>query len=118
LAVPGRAAAQRLDLDDIAALVAPRPPGVHKTSAGHVAIVAGSPGRIGAPQLAARGALRGGAGVATIATWPDSAAAIQSHLLEVMSARERANPGALRFAGRRRNMPSKSTIPASLSLSR
>jgi hypothetical protein len=30
----------------------------------------------------------------------------------VMSARERANPGALRFAGRRRNMPSKSTIPA------
>jgi hypothetical protein len=36
----------------------------------------------------------------------------------VMSARARANPGALRFAGRRRNMPSKSTIPASLSLSR
>jgi hypothetical protein len=35
-----------------------------------------------------------------------------------MSPRERANPGGLRFAGRRRNMPSKSTIPASLSLSR
>ena len=32
----------------------------------------------------------------------------------VMSARVRANPGGLRFAGRRRNMPSKSTIPASL----
>jgi hypothetical protein len=32
----------------------------------------------------------------------------------VISARVRANPGALRFAGRRRNMPSKSTIPASL----
>ena len=30
----------------------------------------------------------------------------------------RANPGGPRFAGRRRNMPSKSTIPASLSLSR
>jgi hypothetical protein len=36
----------------------------------------------------------------------------------VMSPRVRANPGGLRFAGRRRNMPSKSTIPASLSLSR
>ena len=36
----------------------------------------------------------------------------------VMSSRVRANPGRLRFAGRRRNMPSKSTIPASLSLSR
>ena len=36
----------------------------------------------------------------------------------VMSSRARANPGGLRFAGRRRNMPSKSTIPASLSLSR
>jgi hypothetical protein len=29
-----------------------------------------------------------------------------------MSSRERANPGATRLAGRRRNMPSKSTIAA------
>jgi hypothetical protein len=29
----------------------------------------------------------------------------------VMSSRARANPGGLRFAGRRRNMLSKSTIP-------
>ena len=36
----------------------------------------------------------------------------------VMSSRERANPGAPRFAGRRRNMPSKSTIPLRLRLSR
>ena len=36
----------------------------------------------------------------------------------VMSSRERANPGGLRFAGRRRNMPSKSTIPLRSSLSR
>ena len=28
-----------------------------------------------------------------------------------MSGRVRANPGGLRFAGRRRNMPNKSTIP-------
>jgi|CZKU01.1.fsa_nt_gi hydroxyethylthiazole kinase-like uncharacterized protein yjeF len=79
--------AERLEPDDVASLVARRPPGAHKTSAGHVAIVAGSPGRIGAPQLSAHGALRAGAGVATIATWPEAASALQSHLLEVMSAR-------------------------------
>ena len=45
------------------------------------------PGKIGAPQLAARGAMRAGGGLATIATWPDSAAAIEGHLLEVMTAR-------------------------------
>ena len=36
----------------------------------------------------------------------------------VISEPERANPGELRFAGRRRNMPSKSTIPFRFSLSR
>jgi hypothetical protein len=37
----------------------------------------------------------------------------------VMSSREeRAKPGAPRFAGRRRNMPNKSTIPLRLRLSR
>ena len=36
----------------------------------------------------------------------------------VMSTCERANPGAPRLAARRRNMPNKSTIPASFSLSR
>jgi hypothetical protein len=36
----------------------------------------------------------------------------------VMSSRVRANLAGVRFTGRRRNMPSKSTIPASLSLSR
>jgi hydroxyethylthiazole kinase-like uncharacterized protein yjeF len=79
--------AQQLEASDVAALVARRPPGAHKTSAGHVAVVAGSTGRIGAPQLSAHGALRAGAGVATIATWPDAVSALQSHLLEVMSAR-------------------------------
>jgi NAD(P)H-hydrate epimerase len=57
-----------------------------------VLVVAGSPGRIGAPQLAARGAMRSGAGLATIATWPDAATAIESHALEVMVTR--IDPGA------------------------
>jgi ADP-dependent NAD(P)H-hydrate dehydratase / NAD(P)H-hydrate epimerase len=80
-------AAQRLEPGDLASLVGPRPPGAHKTSAGHVVVVAGSAGKVGAPQLSARGAMRAGAGVATIATWPDAATAIESHILEAMTAR-------------------------------
>jgi len=80
-------AAQRLEPGAVASFVARRPPGAHKTSAGHVAIIAGSPGHVGAPQLSARGALRAGAGVATIVTWPAAASAIEANLLEVMAAR-------------------------------
>ncbi len=78
--------AKRLDPEDLAGFIAARPPGAHNTSAGHVAVVAGSPGKVGAPQLVARGALRAGAGVATIATWPEAATAIESHILEAMTA--------------------------------
>jgi len=78
---------QLLEKSDVAAWVAPRSPGEHKSGAGHVAVIAGSPGKIGAPQLAARGALRAGAGVATIATWPEAARAIEAHILEAMTAR-------------------------------
>jgi ADP-dependent NAD(P)H-hydrate dehydratase / NAD(P)H-hydrate epimerase len=59
----------------------------HKTSAGHVLVLAGSPGKIGAALLVARGAMRAGAGLVTIATWPDAATAIESRVLEVMTAR-------------------------------
>ena len=44
----------------------PRPSGGHKGDFGRVAIVAGSRGRTGAAILAARGALRGGAGLVTV----------------------------------------------------
>jgi hydroxyethylthiazole kinase-like uncharacterized protein yjeF len=50
---------------------APRPPRlrtVHKWSAGSVLVVGGSPGMTGAPLLAARSALHGGAGSVSIAT--------------------------------------------------
>ncbi|MDP9148341.1 MAG: NAD(P)H-hydrate epimerase, partial [Myxococcota bacterium] len=78
---------QRLDPADLVRLVLPRAPGAYKTSAGHVVIVAGSAGKVGAPQLAARGALRAGAGLATIATWPDAAGAVESNVREAMTAR-------------------------------
>jgi len=46
----------------------PRPPTMHKGQAGHVAIVAGSPGMTGAAVLAGLGALRAGAGLVRVLT--------------------------------------------------
>jgi NAD(P)H-hydrate epimerase len=79
--------AQCLEATDVPRWIGRRAPGAHKTTAGHVLIVAGSAGRVGAPQLVAHGALRGGAGLATIATWPEAASQIEGHVREVMTAR-------------------------------
>ena len=72
---------------DVRALLKPRPVDAHKYKAGHVAVLAGSPGKVGAALLSAHGALRGGAGAATIATWPEAATSLESRVLEVMTAR-------------------------------
>ncbi len=72
---------------DVRALIRPRPVDSHKYRAGHVAVLAGSVGKTGAALMAAHGAMRGGAGAATIATWPDSASALGSRVVEVMTAR-------------------------------
>jgi NAD(P)H-hydrate epimerase len=72
---------------DVVAWRSPRAPGAYKTAVGHVLIVGGSPGRVGAPQLTMRGALRAGAGLATILTWPSVAAVIEGQILEAMTAR-------------------------------
>ena len=52
---------------DIVSLLPKQAPDMHKGHAGHVLVVGGSPGLTGAPMLAALGALRAGAGLATIA---------------------------------------------------
>jgi hydroxyethylthiazole kinase-like uncharacterized protein yjeF len=79
--------AELLERSDVAAWLRPRAIDTHKYSAGHVAVLSGSAGKIGASLLVARGVLRGGAGAATIVTWPDAAPSIESRVLEVMCAR-------------------------------
>jgi hydroxyethylthiazole kinase-like uncharacterized protein yjeF len=80
-------AATLAEARDVRALFRPRPVDSHKYRAGHVAVLAGSAGKIGAALMAAHGVLRGGAGAATIVTWPDAATALESRVVEVMTAR-------------------------------
>jgi hydroxyethylthiazole kinase-like uncharacterized protein yjeF len=57
----------------------------HKGDFGHVLLVAGSRGKAGAAILAARGAIRGGAGLVTVATVESAWTAIASGVPEAMS---------------------------------
>ena len=58
--------------DLVTSLLSHRKPGAHKGNFGHVLLLAGSQGKTGAAALAARAALRVGAGLVTVAT-PGSA---------------------------------------------
>jgi len=78
--------AELLEPRDVARLVEPRAPDVHKYRAGHVGVLAGSLGKTGAALLVARGALRAGAGAVTVATWHDALPALRAASLEVMTA--------------------------------
>lgn len=85
--------AERLDAEDFVASWRPRRASSHKGRAGRVAVVAGHPGTIGAALLAARGALRMGAGLVTHVGLPETIDAIESRVLETMT--KRLDPGAL-----------------------
>ena len=65
--------------------LAPRFALTHKGSYGHVAIVAGSPGKSGAAVLCARGAIRTGAGLVTVLTDSDAALAVNAASIESMT---------------------------------
>jgi len=64
---------------DLAWLTAPRQRDAHKGSYGHVLLLAGSVGKTGAAAMAAKAALRAGAGLVTVAT-PKSALPIVASL--------------------------------------
>ena len=61
-----------------------RPRDAHKGTFGHVLVVAGSLGKMGAALMAARAALRGGAGLVTLACPAACAPIAQANTLEVM----------------------------------
>jgi len=66
-------------------LLAPRPPGGHKGTFGHVLIVAGSRGKTGAAAMSGLGAARAGAGLVTVASAASAIAEIASHAPELMT---------------------------------
>lgn len=66
-------------------LIPARPPSSHKGTFGHAGIVAGSPGKTGAPAMAGLGALRIGTGLVTVATPQSVSPILESKLLEIMT---------------------------------
>jgi NAD(P)H-hydrate epimerase len=72
--------------ENVGADLLPRETNVHKHQAGDVLVVAGSAGKVGSSLLAAHAAMRAGAGLATICTWPEAVHALESRVVEVMTA--------------------------------
>ncbi|HUP46081.1 MAG TPA: NAD(P)H-hydrate dehydratase [Thermoanaerobaculia bacterium] len=70
---------------DVQPLVPARLAETHKGTYGHVGVIAGSPGRSGAAVLAARGAIRGGAGLVTVMTDPETARLVHAGSIESMT---------------------------------
>jgi NAD(P)H-hydrate epimerase len=79
-----QAVQQRIDLDAIRPLLAPRQSNAHKGDFGHVLIVGGGPGMSGAVRLCGEAALRSGAGLVSVATHPSHHAMIASGRPELM----------------------------------
>ncbi len=74
-----------LEAADVAAHFAARPRAAHKGTYGHLLIVAGSLGKTGAAALAARAALRSGAGLVTVATPASQQPVVAGLTLEAMT---------------------------------
>lgn len=77
--------ARILETSDVVARLPVRAKDAHKGTAGHVLVVGGSRGTTGAALLSARGALRAGAGLVTIAARPEARASFDARVLEAMT---------------------------------
>jgi NAD(P)H-hydrate epimerase len=73
-----------LDQRDLEAWLPPRPRGAHKGDNGHVLVVGGDTGMTGAALMAARAALRAGAGLVSVATRAAHAAVLAAAQPELM----------------------------------
>jgi NAD(P)H-hydrate epimerase len=76
--------ARLMDVGDLRSVLPRRARDAHKGSNGHVLIIGGDHGMAGAVLLAARGALRAGAGLVTVATRGSHAAALTATQPEIM----------------------------------
>lgn len=74
-----------LDVSDLRGWLPPRSRSAHKGSHGHVLVVGGDQGMLGAALLAGRAALRAGAGLVTVATRALHAAQLSAAQPELMS---------------------------------
>jgi ADP-dependent NAD(P)H-hydrate dehydratase / NAD(P)H-hydrate epimerase len=70
---------------DLQPLVAPRLAATHKGTYGHLAVIAGSPGRSGAAVMCARGAIRTGVGLVSVITDAETAALVHAGVIEAMT---------------------------------
>lgn len=74
-----------LELGDAARLLSRRALAAHKGTAGHVVVVAGSPGKSGAALLSGHGAMRAGAGLVTLAPRGEAREALELRVHELMT---------------------------------
>ncbi|MDX2055572.1 MAG: NAD(P)H-hydrate dehydratase [Polyangiaceae bacterium] len=75
-----------LETADVSKLLVARAVSAHKGSVGRVAVVAGSPGKVGAAFLCARGALRAGAALVTLVGFADTTSVFAERVTEEMTA--------------------------------
>lgn len=73
-----------LNRDAVRGVISVRPVDAHKGDFGHLMVLAGSPGKAGAAVMAAKGALRSGSGLVSVAAPHGLVPIIQSQLAEAM----------------------------------